>query len=147
MVTRAFSTEDGNLQSRSIITSGSRLSKDINLLFSKKSNGDVYKKEDAAAVKQAVRNLLLTNHHEKPFNQFFGANLRGLLFELADDFLEFEINEAIITAVTNYEPRANILGVQTSVTGDKNSIACRIEFQIISTGVIEVIETSIARLR
>ena len=135
MVTRAFSTEDGNLQSRSIITSGSRLSK------------DVYKKEDAAAVKQAVRNLLLTNHHEKPFNQFFGANLRGLLFELADDFLEFEINEAIITAVTNYEPRANILGVQTSVTGDKNSIACRIEFQIISTGVIEVIETSIARLR
>jgi len=147
MVTRAFSTEDGNLQTPSIITSGTRISKDINLLFTKKTNGDIFKKEDLAAVKQAIKNLLQTNHYEKPFKQNFGANLRGLLFELTDDFLEYEINEAVVNAVNNWEPRAVILNMQTKVTPDKNTISCRIEFQVISTGAVDVIETSIARLR
>ena len=33
----------------------------ITLSFNKKTNGDVFKKEDAAAVKQAIKNLLMTN--------------------------------------------------------------------------------------
>ena len=67
MVTRAFSTEDGNLSTAGIITSGIRESKDINLLFNLKTNGDIFKKTEAAAVKQAVKNLLMTNKFEKPF--------------------------------------------------------------------------------
>ena len=147
MVTRAFSTEDGNLSTAGIITSGIRESKDINLLFNLKTNGDIFKKTEAAAVKQAVKNLLMTNKFEKPFQHSFGADLTGLLFELADDLLEDDINQEVAMAVKNWEPRAKILNVQSTIRPDLNNIFCRIEFLVLSTGTIEVIETSIARLR
>jgi phage baseplate assembly protein W len=147
MVTRAFATEDGILSTPSIITSGTRTSKDINLSFNKKTNGDVFKKEDAAAVKQAIKNLLMTNKFEKPFSHNFGADLSGLLFELNDDLIEDDVNEEIAMAIKNWEPRARLINVQSVIQPDLNNIFCRIEFQVISTGSIEVIETSVARLR
>ena len=36
-----------------------------------------------AAIKNAIRNLLITNFYERPFQDDLGANLRGLLFEPA----------------------------------------------------------------
>ena len=46
--------------------------KDINVL------------KDDNAIKNAVKNLLITNAFERPFQPQLGANLRGLLFEPAD---------------------------------------------------------------
>ena len=60
MVTRAFAVEDGNLSTRSLITTRNKLFSDIDLTFTNRPSGDLYKKTDAAAVKQAVKNLLLT---------------------------------------------------------------------------------------
>ena len=94
-----------------------------------------------------VKNLLMTNKFEKPFQHQFGADLSGLLFELADDLMEDDINQEIMMAVKNWEPRARVINVQSQVQPDLNNIFCRIEFQIIATGSIEVIETSVARLR
>ena len=68
MATRAFALEDGNLGTRSIITTKNVVYKDIDLTFTAKPSGDIYKKEDAAAVKQSVKNILMTNIMEKPFN-------------------------------------------------------------------------------
>ena len=86
MVTRrVLSTEDGNLQKSVLISSRSVDYVDIDLAFANRPSGDVYKKRDAAAVKQSIKNILLTNHYEKPFQPFFGSNLRGMLFELADN--------------------------------------------------------------
>ena len=65
---RVFSQEDGNLNTRSIITSRNASYSDIDLTFENKPGAssinrtDVYKKTDAAAVKQAVKNVLMTNN-------------------------------------------------------------------------------------
>ena len=89
----------------------------------------------------------MTNKFEKPFQHQFGADLSGLLFELADDLMEDDINQEITMAIKNWEPRARVINVQSQVQADLNNIFCRIEFQVIATGSIEVIETSVARLR
>ena len=68
-MSRVFSIEDGNLQSRSLVTSRNKLYSDIDLTFAKRPSGDVYKKTDGAAVKQSIKNLMLTNLGEKPFNE------------------------------------------------------------------------------
>ena len=60
---RQFAVEDGNLQTRSIVTSRTVNYKDVDLTFSKKANNDIFKKEDAAAVKQAVKNILMTDFY------------------------------------------------------------------------------------
>lgn len=145
--TRVLSAEDGSLNSVSIITSRNRAYLDIDLLFDVNSNGEIFKKRDAAAVKQAVKNLVQTNFYEKPFLPFFGANIRDLLFELAYDDTASEIRDNIISAIQTYEPRARVRNVSVSSQPDLNSLSVTIEFQIINTGETVTFTTSITRLR
>ena len=57
MPTRAFAVEDGNIGLTTINTSRSKSYSDIDLTFTAKASGDIFKKSHAAAVKQAVKNL------------------------------------------------------------------------------------------
>ena len=147
MVTRAFAVEDGNLNTTSLVTSRNRLYKDIDLTFAKKPSGEIYKKTDAAAVKQAVKNLLLTNKYEKPFQPEFGGDLNNLLFELVDNDTVYEIDGAIREAIKRYEPRARVRQVATNLQPDANSIGITITFQIVNTEEVVTLDTTITRLR
>ena len=101
MPVRAFAVEDGNINSAQIITSKTKTSKDIDWSFAKKVSGDVFKKENAAAGKQAVKNIILTNFAEKPFLPRYGGNLNALLFGLNTDFDSQEIKDQIIWITQN----------------------------------------------
>ena len=72
------------------------------------SSKDLTLKYDKDAIKRSLRNIMLTNNYERPFRPNFGANLRGLLFELADDVTKFEIRKQITEAIEDYEPRLKI---------------------------------------
>ena len=72
------------------------------------ASGDLVLKKDNDAVKRSIRNIMLTNNYERPFKPNFGANLRGLLFELADDVTKFEIRKQITEAIEAYEPRVEV---------------------------------------
>jgi phage baseplate assembly protein W len=123
--------------------------KDIDLTLAvKPTSGDVYKKLDAAAVKQAVKNLIMTNELEKPFRPNYGANLRDLLFELADYGDDYIIEERIINSIERFEPRAEIVDIRVSeVDGYKNTIDTTITFKILNTSEVVEFTTNLARLR
>lgn len=147
MATRSFSIEDGNLQSRSVVTTKQKIYKDLDLTFARAPNDDVYKKTDAAAVKQSVKNILLTNRLEKPFNPIFGGNLNSFLFELSEFFDEQTIEDEVRTAIENYEPRAIVRGVRAKMIPDQNDIRVSVAFQIANTLENVTLEVSLARLR
>ena len=132
---RAYSTEDTNL-SKSLIASRGTDYKDIDLAFAAKPAGDVFKKTDAAAVKQAVRNLLLTNRGEKPFQPDFGANLNEVLFNLDTEFDPDFVQDLIAEAIKNFEPRALVLSVSVSTDGDNNRLDATVEFQVVNTEAV-----------
>ena len=142
-----LSTEDGNLSVSTLIGTRTRLYKDIDLTFANKPSGEIFKKESAAAVKQTVKNLMLTNYFEKPFKPKFGANLREMLFDLADDDAEEDIEERIKNAISIFEPRAQALNVNATATPDRNSIRVTVEFRVINTQEIVTVSTVLARLR
>ena len=121
-IRRVLSTEDGNLQKSTLISSRTVDYLDIDLTFNKKPAGDIYKKRDAAAVKQSIKNLLLTDHYEKPFNPFFGANLRGMLFEL-DTTDSIIIEDNIKRLIGSYEPRARVDDVLVSSRGNDLNVS------------------------
>ena len=129
---RAFSIEDRTLD-RSIISSRNVSYKDVDLSFSAKPSGDIYKKTDAAAVKQAVKNLLLTSEGEKPFNPNFGSNLNSALFSLDTEFDPEYVQNLIYDAITNYEPRASVLSVAVQMQSDYNTLDASVEFQVVNT--------------
>ena len=134
MATRIFSTEDGNLSNGSLTSSMTRRYKDIDLTFQNRTTGDIFKKNDAAAVKQSVKNLLLTNKYEKPFEPYYGGNLNNFLFELTTEFDETQIEENVRSAILNYEPRANVMQVVSVLQPDYNSVEVKVVFQVVSTG-------------
>ena len=146
-IRRVLSTEDGNLQKSTLISSRAVDYLDIDLTFNKRPVGDIYKKRDAAAVKQSIKNLLLTDYYEKPFQPFFGGNLRALLFELADEDTEDEVEQNIRDAISKYEPRAEILTISVNVLPDQNDISVSVYFKIISTQETVTFTTNLSRLR
>jgi len=146
-MSRAFAVEDKNLNQASIIVSRNKLYRDINLSFTVRANGEVYKTSDAAAVKQAIKNLLLTNHFEKPFLPLYGGNLRDLLFELAHSSIGEEITSNITRAIESYEPRAKIVDIKVDNRADYNSIGVTVEFRIVNTEETVIFTTTLVRLR
>lgn len=144
---RAFAIEDGNLSTKPITTSRVVTSSDIDLTFAKKANNDVFKKSDAAAVKQAVKNLLLTNYGEKPFQPLFGGDLNRFLFELSDEFDEFEIQDRVSSAISNYEPRAAVRSVSARIDPDNYNVDITVRFQVVTTLENVELNVSLTRLR
>ena len=144
---RFLAREDGNLQQSSLVTSRSKIYRDLDVTFAAKPSKEISVKKDAAAVKQAVKNLILTNFYEKPFQPFFGGNVTGLLFELADDATSTEVEEQIVSAIQQYEPRAQILDVDVNSQPDRNSLAVTITFKVINTQETVTFTTNLSRLR
>ena len=146
-MSKILSTEDTNLNS-SIRSARIRKYKDIDLSFEPNPNTkDIFKKNDVSAVKQSVKNLLLTNRFEKPFRPNFGGNLSNLLFELVDSFSDREARVQIQNAISLYEPRALVLEVSVNPSPDNNLIKVKVVFQVINTEEIVSLETSVSRLR
>ena len=143
---RAFSIEDGTLD-KSIVSSRNVDYKDIDLTFSAKPAGDIFKKIDAAAVKQSVKNLLLTSRGEKPFNNFFGSNLNSALFGLDTEFDPEFVQNLIFDAITNHEPRARVLSVTVLLKPENNTLDTTVEFQVVNTKEIVTLDVSLARVR
>ncbi len=147
MPTRAFAVEDGNINSGQILTSKTKNSKDIDLSFAKKVSGDIFKKEHAAAVKQAVKNILLTNFSEKPFLPRYGGNLNALLFGLNTDFDSQEVKDQIIQTIKIYEPRAIVLNVSTELRDDSHEVKVTVTFRVVNTNETVTTELNLTRLR
>ena len=142
-----LSAEDGRLGTSSIIGARTKLYSDIDLTFAVKPSGEIFKKTDAAAVKQAVKNLMLTNYFEKPFQPLFGANLRSLLFDLADDDAEEDIEERCKHAINIFEPRAQALNIIATARPDRNSVSVVVQFRVINTDELVKFTSTLARLR
>ena len=99
------------------------------------------------SVKQSVLAILKTNHGERPFNPYFGANLRQYLFENINNVTASRISNSIKWALENDEPRVKLLNVNVKAQPDSNKITIRVTVQIISTSEIMDVDTSLERLR
>ena len=84
------------------------------------------------AVARSVKNLVLTNKGERPYQPFLGCDVRNRLFELAEDFTEDEIVENIEEVIGEYEPRAELVDVIANVRPDQNSVDVSITFRVIN---------------
>ena len=106
---------------------------DLDLFFGKKSpSNDVNKVTNIQAVKRSVRNLILTNHYEKPFHPEIGSGVRGMLFELMTPLTAQILTKKIEDVIENFEPRARLISVRAIPDLDRNAYECRIEFYVVN---------------
>ena len=147
-MSNVFSIEDGNLQNKPITVSVDREYSDIDCTFTPKpTTGDIYKKTDAAAVRQAVKNLLMTDRGSIPFRPYYGGNLEGMLFALSTELEEDDIEDAIRLAIKNNEPRAEVREVTALFNEDTYSLSVRLVFAVVNTPKVVTMDLTIARSR
>lgn len=131
-----------------VTTNIARQFKDLDLNFTAHPvKKDVTKHLDEMAVINSVKNLILTNHYEKPFHPEIGSNIQKLLFENADKITATAIEREITDVITNYEPRVSIVNVSVSPDVDNNSYSVGMQFYIINQTEPITIEFFLQRAR
>ena len=122
--------------------------KDLDFTFKQNPNtNDVGIKKDNASITQSVLNILRTNHGERPFNYSFGANLRSYLFENMTNITAANMSTSINVALSNFEPRIEILNTNIQARADENEVRITITGRVKSSNEIVDIATTIERLR
>ena len=106
---------------------------DLDLFFGRKgSNSDIQDLTNIKAVKRSVRNLILTNHYEKPFHPEVGSGVRELLFENMTPVTAIILAKKIEDVIINFEPRARLVGVRAEPILDRNTYEVTIEFYVVN---------------
>ena len=98
---------------------------EVNLL-----TDDVSILRDEDSVKEAIRNLLMTDRGERLKQPNLGAGLRQLLFENMIPSTFELIKERVKSTLEIYEPRADIIDITVSGSLDEGSVFVNIVFFI-----------------
>ena len=125
-----------------------RIYSDLDLDFTRNPvTGDVVKLVDVDAVKRSVKNLIQTNHYERPFHPEIGSDVRSMLFEPMTPLTALNLQRKVAEVLNNFEPRINLQQVLASPDLDRNSYALKIMFYIIGSNQPIEVETFLERLR
>ena len=125
-----------------------RIYKDLNLDFQQNTaTKDIQKITDVESVKRSVRNLINTNHYEKPFRPQVGSNLRAMLFENISPQMNHAISKEIDLLIKNYEPRCRLVEVNTIPDFDRNAYSASISFYVVNHPEPVTVESFLERLR
>ena len=122
--------------------------KDFDILFdvhpvTRKLN--VLKNSDA--IKRALKNIILTDKFERPYNPEFGSDVRQRLFETHDGTVADDIATDIELAIKNFEPRAVLLDVRVEERLEQNGVAITIVFRAENKTTPETVNFFVERVR
>ncbi len=106
--------------------------RDFSLTFEKNAvTNDVLSLKNEAAIKASVRNIIMYNFFEKPFDPMFGGNVVGLLFENASPTQSADLESRIADAINIHEPRVAHLETRALWTEDRNQLDVSIRYVIL----------------
>jgi len=94
---------------------------------------DIVKKTNVEAVKRSVRNLILTNRYDKFFHPEVDGGVTRHLFGLSTAHTMHDIEIAVKTCLSNYEPRVVVNSVLVGGDLDNNGFNVSIFFTVINT--------------
>lgn len=108
---------------------------------------DIVPLTDVDAVKQSVKNIILTNYGEKLFKPNFGGNVSGLLFENVSVFTLIALKREIESILQRFEHRIDEINIAISDNSDANAYNVNIEFRIIDVNTNIQMALSLNRTR
>lgn len=88
----------------------------------------VWKDEDA--VKESIKNLILTDRGERLMQPNLGGNINAMLFENITPATLLVIQNSVRTTIELYEPRAQVIDVTATSNIDDNTVRVNIAFYI-----------------
>lgn len=132
-----------------INTSKSQYSKsflDIAVSFARNPlTNDCGKVLNENAIKQSLKNLILTRKGERPFAPDLGSDVYASLFEQLDAFTLNSIEDEIRQTIRNFESRIIVTNLDLIPNYEENSIQVNLEYQIVGENISYEIDFILAR--
>ena len=122
-----------------------RTYKDIDFNFTKTGTKDILVLTQENAVRQSLRNLILTNYQERPFQPYLGCNITRNLFENGHPALALELRNSIQETIENNEPRVNLINTKVALSDHK--ITVEIIVRIVNVPNEITVDIDLERLR
>jgi phage baseplate assembly protein W len=126
-----------------------RVWKDLNMNFTKHPlTDDVNRVYDVESIKRSLKNLMLTNYGERPFQPWLGSNIQALLFEQMDPLTISMLRDQIEMLIENFEPRVQIINLEVNGMDD-NQLRVSLNFKInnVNTNIIHLFSTILRRIK
>lgn len=108
--------------------------------------GDIATKSGSNALKQSIRNIVLTDYYERGFNIELATNLNGSMFENVGVLMMQQIRDNITNALNNFEPDCALLDVEV-IDNDDNSIDVTIYYNEFNNPETQNLTIGLSRLR
>lgn len=95
-------------------------------------NADLTRVVNEQAIKQSIRNLLLTDKGERLFQPNLGSDIKAMLFENVTPISLKVAENHIAEFISLHEKRCNIISVTVSSNIDSNAVEISILFNVIN---------------
>jgi phage baseplate assembly protein W len=120
--------------------------KDLDLNFTAHPmTGDITPLTGEDAIKRSVKNLVLLNFYEVPFNPQIGSDVHSELFENITPFTAANIKNAINDVINKFEPRVSIIDTFVDIDADRHAVNVKIEFRIVNNPAPVTVEFVLER--
>jgi len=98
-------------------------------------------KRDEESVKEAIKNLVLTNRGVRLMQPLIGGNVQAMLFENNTPATIKLIQEQIKTVIRQYEPRATLIDVIVRSSIDESTVEVAIYFYV--NNIVEPVSVTV----
>lgn len=96
------------------------------------------------AIKQSIRNLVLTQFGERPFQPNNGSRLKSMLFENFDVFMLEDLKSEIVSVIGRLEPRVELTDVIVKYEGG-TEIEVEVEYRIVGEILTQTVDFLLER--
>lgn len=110
-------------------------------------NNDVSRLIDENSIRESIKNLVLTDRGERPFQPNLGCDIRKLLFENVTPDIVVVAREMIMSTLKSYEPRAAVLSVDIIAPPDQQEVIITIVFNVINREEPLSVNVTLERVR
>lgn len=111
--------------------------------------GDLYRNINDFAIRESLKNILLTDLGERPFQPTLGGDIRRQLFEQLDDRVVLNLKRTIEIAIHNHEPRVVLRDLSIVPDDENNQVTITLLYTTInSPGLVQELPvTFLTRVR
>jgi|SRR5699024_4004569 len=110
--------------------------------------GDLVMLSTSQAIRQSLRNIVLTSFYERGFNVQFGTDVRSSLFELFSPLDLLTMQDKIIQAINIHEPAVEVIDVVVSfIEPQRHSIDINIVYTAGNIPDRQVVNLQLSRIR
>lgn len=100
--------------------------------------GDLFRNINDFAIRESLKNIILTDLGERPFQPTLGGDIRRQLFENLDEKTAIHLKNSIEVAIHNHEPRVVLRDLSIVPDYEHNQVTVTIFYTTInSPGLVQ----------